>query len=312
MLLQAESRVCFVYVAGGLIIGLGALLIPSSLKRHPLTASSHVLCLAVLMWHLACYTATAVAAVAAAPKLAMSIGLLTFTQGSPAVLQLLAQVVTAMTLAALCRADLISNDPDHDNPAAPTAVEVSGPVTSLHDSIANYWHHGSAQAEPSYQTTAAAAASCSAGGDSAAESSALSVSDSGLTPIRSRVGQATPANRPPASLVCALNLWHCAPKSPPPTHWLLLKPVSYCALLSVTMTLTASFCLSRCLSRHLLQCRLWRLLWCITLSGNRAFRNVCFACMELSSLVIAYIRLLSLLSGKSRSVRLHHLLVCLP
>ena len=195
------------------------------------------------MWHLACYTATAVAAVAAAPKLAMSIGLFTFHQGSQAVLQLLAQVATAMALAALSRADLISNDPDYDNP---TAVEVSGPVTSLHDSIANYWHHGRAPAEPSYQTTAAAAASRSSGGDSAA----LSVSDSGLTPIRTRVGQATPANRPPASLVCVLTLWHCAlkPPTPMPTPTptviaciILCLTVSYrvfyCIILSLTMSL---------------------------------------------------------------------------
>lgn len=211
---------CQIYFAAELVIGLGALLVPSSVKRHPLMASSGFLCLAVLLWHLACYTATAVAAVAAAPKLAMSIGLLTFNQGSQAVLHLVAQIMVAMTLAASSRADLISNDPDRDDPAAPTAVEPIGPILTLHDSIANYWHHGQAQAQPSYQPTAAGA-SRSPGGDSAAESSALSMSEGGLTPIRTRVGQPPPVNQPPASLVCAAT----------PQQLLLITPVSHCCFL---------------------------------------------------------------------------------
>lgn len=188
--------------AAWLVVGLGALLIPSSVKRHPLMASSRFLCLAVLLWHLACYTATAVAAVAAAPKLAMSIGLLTFHQGSQAVLHLLAQVMVVMTLAALSRADVVRGSPDQGDSVAPTAVERTGPLPTLHDSIANYWHHGQAQAQSSYQPTAAGA-SRPPGGDSAAESSALSMSEGGLTPIRTRVGQPPPASQPPASLVCA-------------------------------------------------------------------------------------------------------------
>ena len=142
------------------------------------------------------------AAVAAAPQLALSIGLLTFNQGSQAVLHLLSQVMVAMTLAAVSRADLISQDPDQDDPIAPTAVEHTGPLPTLHDSIANYWHHGQAQAQTSFQPTDAAA-SHTPGGGSAADSSALSMSEGGLAPIRTRVGQPPPASQPPASLVRA-------------------------------------------------------------------------------------------------------------
>lgn len=183
-------------------------------------ASSRFLCLAVLLWHLACYTATAVAAVAAAPKLALSMGLLTFNQGSQAVLHLLAQVMVAMTLSALSRADLISNDPDHDDPAAATAVEPTGPLPTLHDSIANYWHHGQVQAHSSSHSTAAGP-SHPPSGDSSAELSALSMSEGGLTPIRTRVDQPPPANQAPASLVCAATL----------QHLLLIMPVSHYFLL---------------------------------------------------------------------------------
>lgn len=194
-------------------------------------ASSRFLCLAVLLWHLTCYTATAVAAVAAAPKLAMSIGLLTFNQGSQAVLHLLTQITAAMTLAALSRADLISDDPDHNDLAAPTAVEPTGLILTLHDSIANYWHHGQAQAQPSYQSTAAGS-SRPHGGDSAAESSALSMSEGGLTPIRTRVGQPPPANHPPASLVRASTSQQS----------LLIMPLSHCCLLHQSLSCHVLLC----------------------------------------------------------------------
>jgi len=127
------------------MIGTGALLIPSKTRRHPLMASSHWLCLA-LLWHVTCYIATAVAtAHVAIPSLAQSLGLLTFKQGSSAVAYLLAQLAVAMMLAALSRADLYMNDPEHApsyDPTLPTAVEPLGPLPTLHDSIANYWHHG--------------------------------------------------------------------------------------------------------------------------------------------------------------------------
>ena len=195
-----NSWLCF---AAGLVIGLGALLVPSSARRNPFSVSSQFLCLAVLLWHLACYTTTAVAAVAGAPKLAMSIGLLTFSQGRQAVLQLLAQVTVAMTLAALSRAEMNSSDPDHDGLAVPTAVESMGLLPTLHDSIANYWHHGHRHTQPSSRNPAGA--SRSADNDSAAVSSPLSLSEGGLTPIRTRVGQPPPINQPPASLVCTYN-----------------------------------------------------------------------------------------------------------
>lgn len=188
--------------AAGLVVGLGGLLVPKTTRRHPLAASSRFLCLAVLLWHLACYTATAVAAVAAVPKLAVSIGLLTFTEGSQAVLQLVAQVAVAMALAALSRADLTSKDPDDlGGLAAPTAVAAAGPLPSLHESLANYWHHGRRGQQ---DDGVMGGASRSAVDDSAAGSSPVSTRESGLTPIRTRVGQAPPATQPPASLVSRL------------------------------------------------------------------------------------------------------------
>lgn len=194
------------------MVGLGALLIPSSTRRHPFVASSRFLCLAVLLWHLACYTATAVAAVATAPKLAVSIGLLTFAKGRQAVFQLGAQVALAMVLAALSRGDLTGNDPDDQVglAAAPAAVAAAGPLPSLHDSLASYWHHGRGEArpQPRYTDNARAVGGASRSGvvDSAAGASPLSTSEGGLTPIRTRVGQAPPANQPPASLVGAIAL----------------------------------------------------------------------------------------------------------
>lgn len=196
--------------AAGLVIGLGGLLVPKTTRRHPFAASSRFLCLVVLLWHLACYTATAVGAVTAVPKLAVSIGLLTFTEGSQAVLQLVAQVAVAMTLAALSRADLISNDPDdHSGLVAPTAVAAVEPLPSLHESLANYWYHGlHSQARASHQDTVGVVGGAlrSAVNDSAAGSSPVSTREGGLVPIRTRVGQALPPTQPPASLVGRLAL----------------------------------------------------------------------------------------------------------
>ena len=199
------------------MIGLGALLVPSNTKRHPLLASSHWLCPAVLLWQLACYTATAVAAVAMAPGLASSLGLLTFIQGSAATVHLLAQITVAMVLAAASRADLHASDPDQAYDATiPTAVEPMGPVPTLHDSIANYWHHGRrhsqsgrhpSDATQDYDSDSAVAA------EPAAQRNSGSSRNGGLSPIRTRVGQPAPPNQPPARLVRILSsgslLFHC-------------------------------------------------------------------------------------------------------
>lgn len=193
--------------AVGLVIGVGALLVPSSTKRHPLMAGSHWLCLAVLLWHLACYIATAVAtAHVGIPSLAQSLGLLTHKQGSPAVAYLLAQLTVAMMLAALSRADPYINDPEHApscDPTIPTAVEPLGPLPTLNDSIANYWHHGRRHSH-SHDRGGNGANGGSGGADSAAESlSSPTGAERSLTPIRTRVGQAAPASQRPACLVSA-------------------------------------------------------------------------------------------------------------
>ena len=191
----------------GLAVGLGALLIPSSTKHHFLMASSHWLCLALLLWHLVCYTATAVAAVATAPSLAASLGLLTFTQGSAAVLHLLAQLTVAMMLAALSRADIYISDPDsgprHDA-TLPTAVEPARPLPTLHDSLANYWYHGQRHSQVGQRPRSAtqnedsnSAAAVGSGGEHSSERAG----NGQLSPIRTRVGQAAPISQPPASLV---------------------------------------------------------------------------------------------------------------
>ena len=188
------------------MIGLGALLVPSTTKRHPLLASSRWLCPAVLLWHLACYTATAVTAVAGAPSLASSIGLLTFTQGSAATLHLLAQVTVAMVLAAASRADLHASDPDHasrHDATIPTAVEPMGAVPTLHDSIADYWHHGRRHSQTSGPSDATQNhdSDSAVAAEPASERHSGSSRDGGLSPIRTRVGQPAPPNQPPASLV---------------------------------------------------------------------------------------------------------------
>lgn len=195
--------------AVGLSIGIGALLVPSKTKHHPLMASSHWLCLAFLLWHVTCYVATALApAHVAIPSLAQSLGLLTFKQGSPAVAYLMAQLAVAMMLAALSRSDLHINDPEHassHDSTIPTAVEPLGPLPSLHESIARYWHHGRRHSLSSDQSSNQAVDGArnrgSGGGDSAAELLSANVGEGGLAPIRTRVGQAAPPSQRPASLV---------------------------------------------------------------------------------------------------------------
>lgn len=208
-----DPSLTFFSCAAALMIGLGALLIPSTTKRHSLLSVSHWLCLAGLLWHLACYVATAVAAVAVLPRLAISLGLLTFSEGSPAVLNLLAQLTVAMMLAALSRADIHGRDPNHGHSGydatVPTAVEPMMPLPTLHDSIANYWHHGRRHSQVMSRSAADAqnGVSGSAGADSSAELSPGSPGGGALSPIRTRVGQPAPANQPPASLVSHLPLW---------------------------------------------------------------------------------------------------------
>ncbi len=205
------------------MIGTGALLIPSKTRRHPLMASSHWLCLALLLWHVTCYIATAVAtAHVAIPSLAQSLGLLTFKQGSSAVAYLLAQLAVAMMLAALSRADLYMNDPEHApsyDPTLPTAVEPLGPLPTLHDSIANYWHHGRRHSlshdHSKHQADTGGPNGSSGGADSAAEVRSAQGGEGGLSPIRTRVGQAAPSGQRPASLVS------CKLTHPPLLHPLL-------------------------------------------------------------------------------------------
>ncbi len=195
--------------AAGLMIGIGALLIPSKARCHPLMASSHWLCLALLLWHVTCYIATAVAtAHVAIPSLAQSLGLLTFKQGSSAVAYFLAQLAVAMMLAALSRADLYMNDPEHApsyDPTLPTAVEPLGPLPTLHDSIANYWHHGRrlslSRDHSKHQADTGGPNGSTGGADSAAETRSAQGGEGGLAPIRTRVGQAAPSGQRPASLV---------------------------------------------------------------------------------------------------------------
>ena len=192
-----------------MMIGTGALLIPSKTRRHPLMASSHWLCLALLLWLITCYIATAVAtAHVAIPSLAQSLGLLTFKQGSSAVAYLLAQLAAAMVLAALSRADLYVNDPEHApsyDPTLPTAVEPLGPLPTLHDSIANYWHHGRRHSvshdHSKHQADTGGPNGSSGGADSAAELRSAQRGEGALSPIRTQVGQAAPSGQPPASLV---------------------------------------------------------------------------------------------------------------
>ena len=180
-------------------------------------ASSHWLCLAVLLWHLSCYTATAVATAGITiPSLAQSLGLLTFKQGSTAVSYLLAQLAVAMMLAALSRADLYINDPEHAPSTIatiPTAAELVGPVPTLHESLANYWHHGRRHMDshtqnttqpraPNGDTTQPRAQNGGSGGAAAtAESASPGEDEGGLAPIRTRIGQAAPTGQRPASLV---------------------------------------------------------------------------------------------------------------
>ena len=201
---------CLTFVVGGavgLVIGVGALLVPSNVRRHFLMASSHWLCLAVLLWHLSCYTATAVATAGITiPSLAQSLGLLTFKQGSTAVSYLLAQLAVAMMLAALSRADLYINDPEHAPSyiaTIPTAAELVGPVPTLHESLANYWHHGRRHTDSRTQdTTQPRALNGGSGGAAAtAESASPGEDEGGLAPIRTRIGQAAPSGQRPASLV---------------------------------------------------------------------------------------------------------------
>ena len=184
------------------------MLLPSNTRcRHPLMAASRWLCLALLVWHLACYAATAVPTVCAGlPSLVQSLGLLRFEPGSPAVAYLLAQLTVAMMLAALSRADLHTDDPEHVpsyDATAATAVE-AGPLPSLHETIANYWHHGrryDRSHDPGMSHQGAPVSATSGWVESAVESSSSHGSEGGLTPIRTTVGQASPSNIQPASLV---------------------------------------------------------------------------------------------------------------
>ena len=203
--------------AVGLMIGTGALLVPSKTRRHSLTASSHWICLALLLWHVTCYIATAVAtAHVAIPSIAQSLGVLTFKQGSSAVAYFLAQLAVAMMLAALSRADLYMNEPEHapsSDPTLPTAVEPVGPLPTLHDSIANYWHHGRRHSlshdHSKHQADTGGPNGSSGGADSAAELHSAQGGEGGLTPIRTRIGQAAPSGQCPASLVSYKLTRHC-------------------------------------------------------------------------------------------------------
>ena len=176
-------------------------------------ASSHWICLALLLWHVTCYIATAVAtAHVAIPSLAQSLGLLTFKQGSSAVTYLLAQLAAAMMLAALSRADLYLNDPEHAPSCmvSPQLWGPLGPLPTLHDSIANYWHHGRRHSLSHDHSKHTGGPDRSSGGaDSAAEVHSPQGGEGGLSPIRTRVGQAAPSGQRPASLVSCMLTHHC-------------------------------------------------------------------------------------------------------
>ena len=126
-----------VYNAAGLVIGLLSLLSSRPPLKHPLVTSSPLLCAAVLLWQLACYTATALAPMVLVPGLARSLGLLVYAPGGSALGFLLAQLAAALTLAALARA------PRHrylDPPLLTLNMQEANTVsTSLVSSCAAQW-----------------------------------------------------------------------------------------------------------------------------------------------------------------------------
>ena len=193
------------------MLGLLALLIPSRAHRHPLTDSAHWLCLAVLLWQVACYIATAVAAAGMAiPTFAEFLGLLDFELSSPAVAHLLAQLAVAMILAATSRSRQYSHAPEHDSGQAATAATAVGalqPLPTLHDSIASYWHHGrwhslSHDQQPDVNGAPNGSSHLA---DAPAESLSPSGAEQHLAPIRTRAGPFAPANSRQANLVSSCN-----------------------------------------------------------------------------------------------------------
>ena len=92
-----------VRTAAALLTGVGTLLSRRQARGSMLLGSSPYLCAATLAWQLACYIATALSPAVHIPSLLQSLGLLVYSQGAPALGYLLAQLGTAVSLAALAR-----------------------------------------------------------------------------------------------------------------------------------------------------------------------------------------------------------------